>query len=163
MRWCLNKSNIIKFIGNTIIGIFTAISIISISTIMVLNMKFIYRFIIEKYNLVSVTGVPANDLFFNYSEIVNYLQNPFNTKLKLPNFIMSNYGEIHFKEVKNIFTVLIMISIFFLVFSVSYIAFSKIKNKQGFKINIINNLNLGANILICFFLFYNSCYCNRLF
>ena len=96
MRWCLNKSNIIKFIGNTIIGIFTAISIISISTIMVLNMKFIYRFIIEKYNLVSVTGVPANDLFFNYSEIVNYLQNPFNTKLKLPNFIMSNYGEIHF-------------------------------------------------------------------
>lgn len=153
MRWCLNKSNIIKFIGNTIIGIFTAISIISISTIMVLNMKFIYRFIIEKYNLVSVTGVPANDLFFNYSEIVNYLQNPFNTKLKLPNFIMSNYGEIHFKEVKDIFTVLIMISIFFLVFSVSYIAFSKIKNKQGFKINIINNLNLGANILICFFCF----------
>ena len=34
---------------------------------------------------------------------------------------MSNYGEIHFKEVKDIFTVLIMISIFFLVFSVSYI------------------------------------------
>ena len=77
MRGYLNKSNIIKFSVNTIMGIFTAISIISISTIMALNMKFIYKIIIEKYNLVSVTGISSNDLFLNYSKIINYLQNPF--------------------------------------------------------------------------------------
>lgn len=113
MRGYLNKSNIIKFSVNTIMGIFTAISIISISTIMALNMKFIYKIIIEKYNLVSVTGISSNDLFLNYSKIINYLQNPFDSKLVLPNFVMSEYGKIHFKEVKDIFIVLIIISIIF--------------------------------------------------
>lgn len=153
VRRSLNKGNIIELGIKTIMGIFTAISIVSISTIIVLNMKFIYKFIIEKYNLVSVTGVSSNDLFFNYSKIINYLQNPFDSKLSLPNFVMSDYGEIHFKEVKDIFTVLIIISIIFLIFISSYIAFSKIKNRKEFKINIINTLNLGANILICFFCF----------
>ena len=151
MRGYLNKSNIIKFSVNTIMGIFTAISIISISTIMALNMKFIYKIIIENYNLVSVTGISSNDLFLNYSKIINYLQNPFDSKLVLPNFVMSEYGKIHFKEVKDIFIVLIIISIIFLLFITGYIVFSKIENKKEFKINIINNLNLGANILICFF------------
>ena len=71
MRGYLNKSNIIKFSVNTIMGIFTAISIISISTIMALNMKFIYKIIIEKYNLVSVTGISSNDLFLNYDYELN--------------------------------------------------------------------------------------------
>ena len=47
---------------------------------MALNMKFIYKIIIEKYNLVSVTGISSNDLFLNYSKIINYLQNPFDSK-----------------------------------------------------------------------------------
>ena len=128
MRGYLNKSNIIKFSVNTIMGIFTAISIISISTIMALNMKFIYKIIIEKYNLVSVTGISSNDLFLNYSKIINYLQNTFDSKLVLPNFVMSEYGKIHFKEVKDIFIVLIIISIIFLLFITGYIVFSKIEN-----------------------------------
>ena len=57
-----------------LIGIFTAISIISISTIVVLNFKFLYKFIINKYDLVNITGVSKESLINDYNGLINYLQ-----------------------------------------------------------------------------------------
>ena len=72
MRGYLNKSNIIKFSVNTIMGIFTAISIISISTIMALNMKFIYKIIIEKYNLPSVLYLKSYYNFYVFHRMIYF-------------------------------------------------------------------------------------------
>ena len=141
-----------------LISIFTAISIISIITIIVLNLRFIYKFIIDKYDLVNITGVSAENLMIDYSGLINYLQNPFIKSLKFKNFAMSSYGEIHFYEVKRIFISLIIISLIFIVVNLVYGIVCKIKNNKYFIKKIIDNLNSGANILIMFFIMLVASY-----
>lgn len=139
-------------IFNFIYSLFIAISIISISTIVTLNFRFVYKFIIEKYNLVSITGLSSDILMVNYNNLINYLQNPFNDKLKLSNFPMSSYGEVHFYEVKRIFIFLMFIGVTFIFFNIIYISICKIKNTKKYGIGMIKNFNLGANMLIIFFI-----------
>lgn len=139
-------------------GIVTAISIISIATIISLNLKFIYKFIIDKYDLVNITGVSGKNLMIDYSTLVNYLQNPFIKTLKFDNFVMSPYGKIHFYEVKRIFTLLIIIAVIFIIGNLVYIIICKVKGHKYFMRKIIGNLNSGANILIMFFILLVSAY-----
>ena len=141
-----------------LIGIFTAISIISIATIISLNLRFIYKFIIGKYDLVNITGVSGENLMSDYSTLVNYLQNPFIKTLKFENFSMSSYGEIHFYEVKRIFILLIIIALIFIIGNLAYSIICKVKGHKYFMRKIIGNLNLGANILIMFFIVLVSAY-----
>ena len=133
-------------------SLFTAISIISIATIISLNLRFIYKFIIDKYDLVNITGVSRENLMSDYSGLINYLQNPFIKSLKFKNFAMSPYGEIHFYEVKRIFILLIIIALIFIVVNLVYAIVCKVKNKKYFIRKITSNLNYGANILIIFFI-----------
>ena len=138
-------------------SIFTAISIISIATIISLNLRFIYKFIIDKYDLVNITGVSGENLMSDYGTLVNYLQNPFIKTLKFENFVMSSYGEIHFYEVKRIFISLISIALIFIIVNLTYGIVSKVNNKYFMK-KIIYNLNYGSNILIIFFIILVASY-----
>lgn len=135
-----------------ILSIFTAVSIISVSTIIALNLKFIYKLIIYKYNLIDITGVSAENLMKEYGGLINYLQNPFIKSLKFENFIMSPYGEMHFYEVKRIFIILIIIGIMFLIINLIYFIIGRVKNNRIYIIKITKNLNSGSNILIGFFI-----------
>lgn len=139
-------------------SIFTAISIISIATIIALNLRFIYNFIIDKYDLVNITGVSGENLMSDYSGLVNYLQNPFIKSLKFENFAMSPYGEIHFYEVKRIFISLIIIALLFIIVNLVYGIVCKVNNHKYFMKKIIGNLNSGSNILIIFFIVLISAY-----
>lgn len=139
--------NIIKLLC----GVFTSISIIAIATIVSLNFTFIYEILIEKYNLVQSTGVSKGNLIINYRGLVEYLNNPFIKKLKLPDFKMSLQGEIHFMEVKRIFQGLFIIAIVFIVMTIVYIIIGQVKNRKLYIERYINNLNYSSNILISFF------------
>lgn len=142
----------LNYFFKIVISIFTAIAIISIATIIALNLKFIYKFIIDKYELVNITGVSAENLMFDYSGLINYLQNPFIDSLKFENFAMSSYGEIHFYEVKKIFISLILIALFFIIINLMYAIVGKFRGNKIYKNNIIRALNSGSNILIVFFI-----------
>lgn len=140
---------ILKKINNVLVGIFSAIAIISIVTIITMNLTGIYSIIIKRYNLAEVTGVSAEKLMVNFKGLITYLQNPFINKLQFQDFIMSVNGEVHFKEVKNIFLTLIMISVIF----TAYVIVNIIKKgniREGIK-QIIEKLNYGANTLLVFF------------
>ena len=158
----MGKVNVKKGYLNNVLkilmGIFTAISIIAVSTIIALNFKFIYKFIIDKYDLINITGVTRENLIIDYSGLINYLQNPFIKSLKFKSFAMSSYGEIHFYEVKRIFILLIIIALIFIVGNLIYIIVCKLKGYKYFSRAIIGNLNLGANILIMFFIILVAAY-----
>lgn len=141
-----------KMLFKLLVGIITSISIVSIATVIVLNSTFMYKIMINKYNLVEETGVSAENLMKNYNGLVKYLQNPFIEKLRFDDFTMSYAGEIHFMEVKHIFINLIYISIIFILGMIIYFFLQKLtKNKETIK-SLINNFNLSANILITFFI-----------
>ena len=140
-----------------LMSIFTAVAIIAIATIIALNLRFIYIFIIDKYKLVNITGVSKANLIIDYNELINYLQNPFIESLKFENFTMSSDGEIHFLEVKRIFISLIVIALVFIIANLFYIFLCKLKMRSSYK-NIIKNLNSGSNILIIFFIILLAAY-----
>ncbi|MCF0148887.1 MAG: TIGR01906 family membrane protein [Clostridium sp.] len=134
-------NNIIKIIY----GIFIAIFTIGVSTIAVLNAKFIYYNSIDKYGLDKLGNLSKEMLIKDYDILIRYLQNPFIDKLNFNNFSMSVNGEIHFYEVKNIFLSIYLITICIgLFFTISLI----IKRIKGKKINLYKKLNYGANTLI---------------
>lgn len=131
-----------KFLYGILVSLFT----IGISTIITLNSKFIYSYSIDKFNLADIGKVSKDMLMKDFSTLINYLQNPFMSKLKFINFSMSINGEFHFYEVKKIFLYIYIMTIgVSLIFLLLFI-YRKVNNKN---ISIYKTLNYGANSLIC--------------
>ncbi|KLE16130.1 TIGR01906 family membrane protein [Clostridium sp. C8] len=126
-------------------GISIALFTIGISVIASLNLRSIYKYSIQKYDLDKIGQLSKEKLMEDYNILLNYLQNPFAKKLKFNNFIMSSNGEFHFYEVKKIFlSIYLIVLIFVLIFIVIYL----IKKYNNKKIKLIKSLNYGANALI---------------
>ena len=129
--------------------VFYAISIISISVLGVLNTTIVYRYAIQKYELNEYTQLSTEILMDNYKRMISYVQNPFNKELVFNNLPMSNFGKVHFFEVKRIFIALYIISIIFVVAMISKIITNKNKDLGKRLIKSFNNsVNIIALILI---------------
>lgn len=127
---------------------FYAISIISIAVLSVLNTTVVYRYAISKYELEKYTLLPKDILMDNYKRVISYVQNPFNKELVLNSIPMSNFGRIHFFEVKRIFIALYIMSIIFIIVMI----FKIITNKnKGLGKKFIENLNNSVNIMALIF------------
>lgn len=127
-------------------GILVSLFTIGISIILTLNFKFIYSYSIDKFKLVEIGKISKDMLMEDFSTLINYLQNPFMSKLKFINFPMSLNGEFHFYEVKKIFLYIYIMTIgVSLIFLLLFI-YKKVNNKN---ISIYKILNYGANSLIC--------------
>lgn len=152
----LQKSDKTKSFFNHILGILSALFMISISVIITLNLTFIYKWTIYKYNLSEYSNLTLEELMINYKELIIYLQNPFINKLELPNFSMSNHGEIHFEEVKRIFMYInIYIFLFMIILGIYFLIKDKIKDQIN--INFKHILNISSNYILMFFTFLISC------
>lgn len=128
--------------------VFYAISIISIAVLSVLNTTVVYRYAIYKYELEKYTLLPKDILMDNYKRVISYVQNPFNKELVLNTIPMSNFGKIHFFEVKRIFIALYIMSIIFIIIMI----FKIITNKnKGLGKKLIENLNNSVNIMALIF------------
>ena len=128
--------------------IFYAISIIAIAVLSVLNTTVVYKYVIDKYELEKYTLLPKDILMDNYKRVIYYVQNPFNKELVLNNLPMSNFGRIHFFEVKRIFIALYIMSIIFIIIMI----FKIITNKnKGVGKQLIVSLNNSVNIIALIF------------
>ena len=128
--------------------IFYAISIIAIAVLSVLNTTVVYKYVIDKYELEKYTLLPKDILMDNYNRVISYVQNPFNKELVLNSLPMSNFGRIHFFEVKRIFIALYIMSIIFIIIMI----FKIITNKnKGVGKQLIVSLNNSVNIIALIF------------
>lgn len=132
-------------ISKIIQGIMVALFTIGLSVIISLNLRVIYSYSIDKYNLTKIGQVSKEALMNDYNILLNYLQNPFIKKLKFDNFIMSNNGEFHFYEVKKIFLNIFLILLFI---ALLFIIMKFILKNNNKKLNLFKILNYGANALI---------------
>lgn len=130
--------------------VFYAISIIAIAVLSVLNTTVVYRYAIYKYELEKYTLLPKDILMDNYKRVISYVQNPLNKELVLNSVPMSNFGRIHFFEVKRIFIALYIMGIIFIIAMI----FEIITNKnKGLGRKIVENLNNSVNIMALIFIF----------
>ena len=136
-----------KFL-NLIMSIAISLITIGTSVIMVLNLRVIYNVLAQKLNLDKVSNIPLDGIIKDYKTLISYLQNPRIDKLKFDNFYMSDNGEFHFYEVKNIFLGIYILTIISLLILLIYIFYKKYKKKETNLIKIANN---SANIMIITF------------
>lgn len=85
----------------------------------------------------------------NYNRVISYVQNPFNHELVLNSLPMSEFGKIHFFEVKRIFIALYFFSIIFIIIMISKIVINKRKDLWE---KLVESLNRCVNIIAIIFI-----------
>lgn len=141
------KNYINKFL-NLIMSLAVSLATIGTSVILVLNLKVIYNILAKKLNLDKIANVSLDGIIEDYKILISYLQNPRIDKLKFNNFYMSDNGEFHFYEVKNIFLGIYFLTIISILILLIYTLYKKYKKKETNLIKIANN---SANIMMITF------------
>lgn len=143
----MNKkfSTLIKIIGGLLLSIFAILC----SLFITMNSTIIYEYCIKKFDLIRISGLSHDKILTDYKTVINYIQNPFTDKLELKYFKMSESGEFHFFEVKEIFIkIYILIALIILAYII-YIVFSK---KYKCNISFLTLANYSSNITFSIFI-----------
>lgn len=69
-----------------------------------LMFKPLYYFDIQYLNIEKQSGFSKTEIVKNYDYVINYLLTPEHQEFKLPSIQYSKYGQIHFSDVKKLFT-----------------------------------------------------------
>lgn len=114
-------------IGNACMAVFIMIFIISLAVILTLGCRNLYYYDINALDIVEESGYSEEEIRANYDVLIDYNLSPFQDKLEFPTFPMSEEGEIHFREVKNIFQFFLKL---FLISGVIVVPGTIIQNKR---------------------------------
>ena len=144
------ERKIIEKLAKSVLILYFSLVAICMASLVIINSTWIYKVVIKKYNLTSITGISEKALMSEYRGLINYLQNPFVDKLKFDNFVMSTYGEVHFYEVKRIFIALIIIVTIFMVGLIGWFIFNKYQKGLINIRGLLRGFNNSANLLIIF-------------
>ena len=98
-----------------------AICLISLAVILTLNFRPLYYMDMKIMNLSEQTGYSESEIMENYDALIEYNSVFYRGNLEFPTLSMSEAGEIHFEEVKEIFVffqavlfpVTLLLSLFF--------------------------------------------------
>ncbi len=101
----VNKTNNKKYkILQILFSLIFSLFIIFTSVKTTLMFKPLYYFDIEYLNIEEQSGFSRDEIIKNYDYVIDYLLSPKNQEFELPSIPYSEYGQIHFKDVKKIFT-----------------------------------------------------------
>jgi integral membrane protein (TIGR01906 family) len=87
----------------SLFALFFSLLIISLAVKITLLFKPLYYFDIDYLNIEKLSGFTKEEIIKNYNYVINYLLIPTSQPFNLPSIPYSEVGQIHFKEVKNVF------------------------------------------------------------
>jgi integral membrane protein (TIGR01906 family) len=88
----------------TLFSLALSLFIIFAAVKLTLMFKPLYYFDIKYLNIEDLSGFGKSEIIKNYDYVINYLLSPKVQEFNLPSIPYSNHGQIHFKDVKRIFT-----------------------------------------------------------
>ncbi len=137
----MNQRSKIKGQGplKIIMGFLLSFVILGFSIKFVLNFTPLYSYEISNLSIDKEMNMTKEELLENYKTVTSYIESPFIEKLVFPDFPMSREGEIHFKEVKDIFN---KIDFLFYGSTIALIALILLKRKKKIRDN--SYLKLGS-------------------
>lgn len=86
-----------------LLAIIYMLFIISFSVILVLNFNPLYYSDIDRLQIEKSSGLSKNEIIENYDTLISYNSMFNHEELEFPSLSMSEYGKIHFEEVKALF------------------------------------------------------------
>ena len=148
----------LKYLSFAMLGF---IFLISINIIAVFNSKFIFEYFAVKNNLSIMTNLPHEEILLDYNRIIDYVMNPLIQNLNFKNFTISQNGQMHFFDVKVIFTILCIISLATIMFLLIYIVYKRFfydKTKLMSRINgnLVTLRNYFNGLILGFLVFITS-------
>lgn len=146
-----------------------SLSIICVAVLFSLSFKGLYHWDISYLSIAQDTTIGEEEIKHNYHVLIDYLTDPSVEKLVLPSFDMSEQGEIHFVDVKNIFTLIRNMMYWLGSYSLLGIIFNVLKDQYGFlKHTAIGIIGVPLSILLlamidfdqAFVIFHNIAFTN---
>ena len=146
-----------------------SLSIICVAVLFSLSFKGLYHWDISYLSIAQDTTIGEEEIKHNYHVLIDYLTDPSVEKLILPSFDMSEQGEIHFVDVKNIFTLIRNMMYWLGSYSLLGIIFNVLKDQYGFlKHTAIGIIGVPLSILLlamidfdqAFVIFHNIAFTN---
>jgi integral membrane protein (TIGR01906 family) len=86
-----------------IMSLALSIFLLSLAVKGTLAFRQLYFYDLDHLNIARDYGMKKEEIMKNYNILIDYIQDKKIAKLSMPSFKMSREGEIHFKEVKDIF------------------------------------------------------------
>lgn len=95
----MKKTKMVSFFGFTSLFL----TLISLAITVTINFVPLFRYSITHFDLERISGLTKEALLENYRLLLDFLNKPWITELKLPDFPMSEAGLGHFYDVKDLF------------------------------------------------------------
>lgn len=127
--------------------------IIFASINLTLVFKPLYYFDVQYLNIENQSGFSKDEIVKNYDYVINYLISPRQQEFKLPSIPYSRFGQIHFNDVKRIFTsidILLIVTGFLSVIGIKFFLKNFNFLKQTYSILILLPLILLTAFAINF-------------
>jgi len=114
-----------SLVSNIILATILSFLIISSSVVFTLNFRPLYYFDINYLNIPESSGLSEEIIKANYDALIDYNSIFHSGRLEFPSLIMSESGEVHFIEVKNIFVAVQILFIITLILSIAGIIYQR--------------------------------------
>lgn len=132
-------------VSNLILAMILALLIISFSVVFTLNFRPLYYFDIDYLGIPESSGLSKEIIKENYDALIDYNSIFHSGRLEFPSLIMSESGEVHFVEVKNIFVAVQILFVLTLILSIAGIIYMRRqKDFQYLKYTAILTLAIPA-------------------
>ncbi|MBL1227018.1 TIGR01906 family membrane protein [Enterococcus sp. BWR-S5] len=128
------------------------LTIISLCIAITINFRPLYIFDIDYLTILDYTTIGKKELIANFDQLMQYLNNPFISTLKLSDFPVSESGALHFYEVKRLFLLNYGVLLVTIVPSGFFLRYLK---KNGWLWRLMNPFRIGLILpLILLFLMF---------
>lgn len=128
------------------------LTIVSLCITVTINFRPLYLFDIDYLEILDYTTIGKKELIANFDQLMQYLNNPFVTTLKLSDFPVSESGALHFYEVKRLFLLNYAVLLVTIIPSGFFLRYLK---KNGWLWRLMNPFRIGMLLpLILLFLMF---------
>lgn len=115
------KQRVLAFFG--LVSLFLCLLTLAIT--ITINFRPLYRFSIQRFDLLTISGLDQGTLLKNFDQLMDFLNKPWITSMNLPNFPMSAAGYGHFVDVKYLFLLNYAVLLVTVIPAVAYLLYLK--------------------------------------
>lgn len=115
------KQRILAFFGLVSLFLF----LLTLAITITINFRPLYRFSIQRFDLLTISGLDQETLLKNFDQLMDFLNKPWITSMNLPDFSMSAAGYGHFVDVKYLFLLNYAVLLVTVIPAVAYLLYLK--------------------------------------
>lgn len=115
------KQRVLAFFGLVSLFLF----LLTLAITITINFRPLYRFSIQRFDLLTISGLDQGTLLKNFDQLMDFLNKPWITSMNLPDFPMSAAGYGHFVDVKYLFLLNYAVLLVTVIPAVAYLLYLK--------------------------------------